>query len=168
MKRRILNILTFILMLPLMPIFGAIKIKTVEASTDKWKTRAGGAAAEYAEGAEASADLWARNAAAGADNWHLAVTAANIKTRFSRGIARAGPAKYARKIRDVAMDRFRPGIEAADIDYKAGVEPYFSTIAALTLPARKPRGDPANYNRSEAVGKALNAKRLALLGATGG
>ena len=39
------------------------------------------------------------------------------------------------------------------------------TIASLTLTARKPKGDPANYQRVEQIGKALNAKRLATLGA---
>lgn len=64
--------------------------------------------------------------------------------------------------------RFGPGVAAATDDYKTGAEPYFSTLAALTLSARKPRGDPANYNRVQEIGKALNAKRLALLGAGGG
>ena len=60
------------------------------------------------------------------------------------------------------------GIAAASVDYKTGVEPYFSTLAALTLSTRKPRGDPANYRRVEEVGRALNAKRLALLGVSAG
>ena len=64
--------------------------------------------------------------------------------------------------------RFGPGVAAATTDYTTGVEPYFTTISALTLSARKPRGDPANYKRVEEVGKALNAKRLALLGITAG
>ncbi|GAH59788.1 unnamed protein product, partial [marine sediment metagenome] len=90
------------------------------------------------------------------------------KERFRRGVVRAGAEKFARKIRDVGRDRFGPGVSAAVADYKTGAEPYFSTIAALTLSPRKPRGDPANYNRVQEVGKALNAKRLALLGAGGG
>jgi len=142
----------------------AIKIKPIEASTTKWSENAGRAADSFAIEAEASADIWARNTAAAADTFGSAITAPGIKERFRRGVARAGAAKFARKIRDVAKDRFAPGIAAADVDYKAGVEPYFSTLAALTLTARKPRGDPANYRRVEEVGKALNAKRLALLG----
>jgi len=144
----------------------AIKVKSVEASTMKWSENAARAAGAYATEAEASADLWARNAAAAGDNFHAAVTAAGIKARWLKGIAKAGAAKFARKIREVGGDRFGPGVAAAAPDYKSEVEPYFSTIAALTLKARKPRGDPANYARVEQVGKALNAKRLALLGVT--
>jgi len=146
----------------------AIKVKPIEASTTKWSENAGRAAEAFAAGAEASADLWARNTVASRDNYGMAISAAGIKDRFARGVAKAGAAKFARKIRDVARDRFAPGVAAADIDYKAGVEPYFSTLAALSLSARKPRGDPANYRRVEEVGKALNAKRLALLGVSAG
>ena len=146
----------------------AIQVKAIDASTLKWSENAGRAAGEFAANAEAAADAWQRNTADAADNFHMAVTAPNMKERFRRGVTKAGAAKFARKIRDVGRDRFGPGVAAATDDYKAGAEPYFSTIAALTLSARKPRGDPANYNRVMEIGKALNAKRLALLGGGGG
>ena len=146
----------------------AIKIKEISASTTKWSENAGRAAAEFATNAEAAAEAWASNTGRAADTFHQAITAPNMKERFRRGVARAGAAKFARKIREVGRDRFGPGVAAATTDYTAGVEPYFSTIAALTLSPRKPRGDPANYNRVQEIGKALNAKRLALLGGGGG
>jgi hypothetical protein len=145
---------------------GALKVKPIEASTAKWSENAGRAAEEFAINAEASADQWATNTAKAADTFGQAISAPGIKERFRKGVTRAGAAKFARKIRDVARDRFAPGVAAAITDYKAGAEPYFSTLAAITLDARKPRGDPANYRRVEQIGKALNAKRLALLGGT--
>jgi len=144
----------------------AIKVKAIDLSTTKWQENASRAAEAFAAGAEAGADDWARNTGAAADNFHAAITQPGIKERFRRGVARAGAAKFSRKIRDVAKDRFGPGVTAAVEDYKAGAEPYFATIAGLTLSARKPKGDPANYKRVEEIGKALNAKRLALLGAS--
>jgi len=146
----------------------AIKVKPIEASTAKWSENAGRASAEMAANAEASAEEWARNTAASAENYRMAISAANIKERFRRGVVKAGAAKFARKVRAVAASRFSEGVGAAKEDYKSGAEPYFSTLSALTLSARKPRGDPGNYKRVEEVGKALNAKRLALLGAGGG
>jgi len=143
-----------------------LKVKPSEVSATKWAENASRAADRFATEAEASADLWARNTGAAADNFHQAISAPGMKERFRRGVARAGAAKFARKIRDVARDRFAPGVTFGQPDYKEGVEPFFSTLAALTLSARKPRGDPANYKRVEEVGKALNAKRLALLGAS--
>ena len=146
----------------------AIKVKAVDASTTKWSENAGRAAAEFAANAEAAAELWSSNTQRAGDTFHQAITAPNMKNRFVRGVARAGAAKFARKIREVGMDRFGPGVAAATTDYTSGVEPYFSTIAAITLSPRKPRGDPANYMRVQEIGKALNAKRLALLGGGGG
>lgn len=144
----------------------ALKVKPIEGSTIKWEERARTAATEFAANAEASADQWARNTVAAADTFGQAIAAPGMKEKFRRGVARAGAVKFARKIRDVGADRFAPGVSAATVDYKAGAEPYFATLAALTLSGRKPRGDPANYRRVEEVGKALNAKRLALLGAS--
>ena len=146
----------------------AVKVKGIEASTTKWADNAARSAEIFATEAEAAADLWARNTGAAADTYGQAISAPGIKERFRRGVAKAGAAKFARKIKDVAKDRFGPGVGFATVDYKAGAEPYFSTIAALTLSARKPRGDPANYKRVEEIGKALNAKRLALLGVAAG
>ena len=131
-------------------------------------SNAGRAADEFARNAEASADLWAHKTGAAKDNYGLAISAVGIKDRFAKGVARAGASKFARKIRDVARDRFAPGVAAASTDYKAGAEPYYSVLAALTLDPRKPRGDPSNIRRVEQVTKALNAKRLALLGSSGG
>ena len=145
----------------------AIKVKSIEASTSKWSDNASRASAEMATNAVAAADDWARNTAAAADNFHMAITAANIKERFRRGVSKAGAAKFARKVGAVAASRFSEGVGAAVEDYKTGAAPFFSTLAAITLSARKPRGDPSNYRRVEEVGKALNAKRLALLGGGG-
>ncbi len=144
----------------------AIKVKPMDVSAEKWRENAGRSAESYATEAEASAEAWARNTAASADNYSQAVTASGNKERFKRGVARAGAAKYARKIVAVGRDRYAPGVAAAESDYKAGAEPYMAVIAGLTLSARKPRGDSGNYRRVEEVGRALNAKRLALLGTT--
>ena len=142
----------------------ALKVKSLESATDKWGDNAARAAEAFAREAEAAAEAWASNTAKASDTYGSAISAPGIKERFKRGVSRAGAAKFARKIRDVAKDRFGPGVSFALTDYKAGAEPYFSTLAALTLSGRKPRGDPANYKRVEEVGKALNAKRIALLG----
>jgi len=146
----------------------AIKVKPIEASATKWGDNAARAATEFATNAAAAAEDWARNTAGAADNFNQAITAPGIKERFRRGVVKAGAAKFMRKINDVARDRFGPGVAAAKDDYKTGAEPFFSTLAGISLSARKPKGDPANYKRVEEVGKALNAKRLALLGGGGG
>ena len=141
----------------------ALKVKDVTASTEKWANRAASAADIFASEAEKAADLWAKNTQAAQGNYQQGITAAGVPARFARGVAKAGSAKFARKIRDVARDRYAPGVSLAQSDYKDNVTPYLTTLAGLTLSARKMRGDPSNYNRVTEVGKALNAKRLASL-----
>ena len=145
----------------------AITVKPIDASSTKWMDNAGRAATEFATNAVAGAAKWATNTAGAADTFGQAVSAPGIKNRFRAGVVKAGAVKFARKIADVGKDRFGPGVAAAKDDYKTGAEPYYSTIAGLSLSARKPKGDPANYKRVEEVGKALNAKRLAMLGGGG-
>lgn len=141
----------------------AIKVKDIAKSAGKWSRNAGGAATEYKDNALAAADDWARNAAAAADNFLAGVTAAGVKERFRSGVSRAGAAKFRRKV-EALGDRFSSGIAAAETDYASGAAPFYETLAAISLPHRRPRGDPGNYQRSQAVGSALHAKRLALLG----
>ena len=142
----------------------ALKVKPIAASTTKWEERARVASAEFAANAEAAAEDWAKNTGAATNNYGAAISAAGIKERFRRGVSRAGAEKFARKVRDVGAARFAPGISAATVDYHAGAEPYYAALEAITLPPRKPRGDPGNLSRVDIIMKTLNAKRLALLG----
>lgn len=164
MFKKISQMFRLLLVLMVMPIMGVIPVKSSEVAARKFSDRASGASTEYGENAQAAAETWNRNTAASADTFHMAVTAAGVKERFRRGVQKAGAAKYARKVADVGQARYAPGVAAAVDDYKSGVEPFLQTIAGLTLSQRKPKGDPANYRRVEEVGKALNAKKLAMLG----
>lgn len=145
----------------------ALKVKDIGASTTKWNENASRAAQEMVDNAVAAADAWANNTKNSADNFHQAITAPGIKNRFLRGVSLAGAAKFARKVQELAGTRFPAGIQAASGDYNTGAAPYFQTLAGLTLSQRRPRGDPSNYNRVQEVGKALNAKRIAMLGGGG-
>jgi len=142
----------------------ALKVKPVSTAAEKWDTNAARAADSFAIEAQAASALWEANALAAKENYQKAITAPGIADRQNGGIRRAGAAKFARKILEVAKDRFPGGIHSAKVDYVERVTPFLETIAALTLSKRAPRGDIANYKRVEEVGKALSAKRLALLG----
>lgn len=146
----------------------AIKVKGIDVSTAKWSDNASRASGEMAINAEAAAEDWARNTAAAAENFGQAISAAGIKNRFRSGVVKAGAAKFARKVKALAATRFSAGVTEAAPDYKEAAGVYYSLMSGLTLSLRKPKGDPANYRRVEEIGKALNAKRIALLGGGGG
>jgi len=105
------------------------------------------------------------NAIAAAPNYKAAVQAANIDKRFSGGLKGKG-AKYTRKVTDVGVARFGPGVSAAKADMESGMGPVVTDLQAIEIDPRKPRGDPGNYTgRSNKVGTELNKKRLARLAA---
>lgn len=141
----------------------AIDVKDATVSAGKWRSRAGAAATDYQEGAIAAAQRWQQSTVASAQNFQQAISAAGMMERFRRGVQRAGAEKFSRKISSVGAGRFSPGVAAAESDYQSGVSPYLDTIRGLTLPPRRPRGDPTNIERVRSVTQALNARRLAML-----
>ncbi len=140
----------------------AIKVKSASDVASKWAEVTPGRSAYYEAGAVGSGSDWETNAVKSAAAYKAAVSAANIQNMFAGGIKRAGAAKYDRKVKEVGVSRFGPGITAAQTDFQSGVEPMLATIASITLPARAPRGSAANLDRVRVIATELNKKRLAL------
>jgi len=140
-------------------------VKPLEDVVSKWVEEAPKRSPYYEKYTPAAADRWEERAKAADKTYKSAVTAPGIEKRFRGGIARVGAAKFRRKVTAVGVPRYGPGIEAARDDYKVGVDPFLAEIAATDIPVRKPRGDPANWERSKKIGLALHKKRLAILAA---
>jgi len=141
------------------------RVKSSSESAEKWAARATSASSEYASEAQQASQDWEANARAAAPNFKAAVTAGDIDRRFSSGVQQAGAAKYQRGIQNKGAGRYSGGVDAGKGDYQSGVEPYLQVIASTDLPARRPRGDPANRRRSEAIQDALHKARMARAGA---
>ena len=146
----------------------AIKVKTAAESASKLVSRAQAASGEYSVQAQASGQEWASKTQAAKNAFQQGITAGGLADRWVRGVAKAGADKYVRKVRDVGAGRFSSGVAAGQTDYVTNVEPFLATIAGLDLGSRGPRGSAENYQRVEKIGKALNAKRMALLGVSVG
>ena len=144
---------------------GNVKIGSVDDIGKKYLDVTPGRSQYYRAGVEHPKGDWEAGAAAAVPNLKAAVSAANFGQRVLGGIKKAGSAKWQKKAVTLGVGRYGPGVQAAGDDYKAGIAPYQAVIAGLSLPERRPRGDPANNQRSAAVGAALTAKRIALLGA---
>ena len=141
------------------------KIGSIDEITDKFIEVTPGRAPYYESGVRAPKEDWETETVAAAKSYKAAISAPDIEKRFAGGAKKAGTGKWQRKAIEVGVGRFGPGVLAAEADFKAGFEPYVAVISAVEMSARKPRGDPANYKRSEEVGSALHKKRLALIGA---
>lgn len=144
------------------------KIRGVEEIASKWKEVTPGRVGYYEAGIDDPLEDWETNTKLAQAAYKGAISAVDIAARFVGGVAKAGTAKWKRKAKAVGPSRFTEGVAVAEEDFKEGFAPHQAVIAATDLPERKPRGDPANWKRSEAIGKALNKKRLALIGAGAG
>jgi hypothetical protein len=139
-----------------------IKVKPVAEVADKWAEVTPGRSSYYERGAVGAGDDWHKNTVASKAAYKAAVTAPNIDALYAGGADKAGAEKYNRKVKEVGVGRFGPGVTAAKTDFSSGVGPMLEEIAKVTLTDRGPRGSDANYGRVKAVGAALHKKRLAL------
>lgn len=139
----------------------AIKVKDAASSAAKFVSRAQTAAPDYAKGVQGAGQTWATNTANSQDTWAQGVQAAVQNGRFQKGVAKAGPTKYETNAAGKGAQRYGPGVAAAGPAWQQGTQPFLDTIASLTLPARRPKGDPGNFARSQAVADALRKKKVA-------
>ena len=131
----------------------------------KWAEETPKRSIYYEANAPLSADVWEANTGAAKGTYKAAMADPKIGDKFAGGV-KGKADKFKRKIVDVGVARFGPGVSAAETDMESGFGPYREALAAITVPDRKPRGDPSNYDIVKKIGDPLHKKRLALLGAT--
>jgi len=131
----------------------------------KWVEETARRATYYGRETPKAAERWEERARGAGPTYKSAITAPDIEKRFVGGIKRVGAAKFRRKVTAVGVARFGPGVTAASEDYDVGFGPYVDVLKVIDVPARKPRGDPANIDRVRGIAAELNKKRLALLAA---
>lgn len=142
-------------------------VKSAADIAAKWSRVTPQRSSDYEAGASNAGAKQNAAAIAAAKSFQAAVSAVNISQLFAGGLKRAGADKYNRKVKEVGVSRFGPGVQAAAADMAAGMAPMVESIAAVNAPARAPRGDPSNQQRSIVYQVALNKKRLALRAAGG-
>lgn len=138
----------------------AIRVKNVTELAKKFVTRAGSAGADYKSGVEAGAADWEANTAASEDTWAAGVQEAIGAKRFGSGVRKAGSKKYVERASVLGAQRYPQGIAAAEKTWADAVSPFLEVIKGLTLPPRRPKGSPENYQRVQVVGEALRAARV--------
>jgi len=140
-------------------------VPSAEESAKKWGDETPKRSGYYEKNASKAGAAWESGASGAAKAFKGAVQATDIDKRFQGGIKKAGAGKYERKVKDVGVARFGPGVSAAVGDMQSGVAPYLAEIGNTEIPERGPRGDAGNYKRVENIGNALHKKRIASLAA---
>lgn len=139
----------------------------VPASADiakKWGDVTPGRAGYYEAETPKSSGLWETNTKAAKGTYKAAIADPKLGDRFEGGV-KGKASKFERKVRDVGISRFGPGVSAAITDMDTGFSPYQGVLATIEVPDRGPRGSATNYAIVEKVGDPLHKKRLAILGA---
>ena len=140
-----------------------LRLRPLEQITDKWSRRATAAGPDYQAGIQSPRVPWSQGALAAKDAWKQAVTDAASKDLFSKGVSKAGDAKWATKALNVGVRRYPEGVAVAKDDYKANFAPFYDALGKVSLPARAPRGDPRNLERVKAIVTAMRQTKEQLL-----
>lgn len=139
---------------------GALNVKDTGTIAAKFVRNAQAAAGDYKTGVQSAGPAWEAGARAGEDNYATGVQQAIADKRFGKGIAAAGASKYVTMASEKGSTRFGPGVAASQGEYARGAQPYLDALKGITLPPRRPKGDPSNYARAQAVGDRLRAVKL--------
>lgn len=138
----------------------AVAVKDAAAAATKFVTRAQAAGPDYANGVSNAGGKWAANTKASSDAYVAGVQQSIANGRFSNSINQTSQNKFQVRAAGVGVQRYPQGVAGAKDAWQTATTPFLTTIAGLTLPARQPKGSPANYQRVQAVGDALRAKKL--------
>lgn len=138
----------------------ALKVKDATAAAQKFIQRGQAAGPEYQRGVTGSGQAWAQATAASVDTYNAGVQEAIARGAFQKGVAQAGASRYEERAAGVGAQRYPQGVASSGDRYSSAVSPYLQTLASLTLTPRRPKGDPANYQRSQQVGEALRRRKI--------
>lgn len=141
-----------------------VSTKGVSRSSAKWVARVNAAQGDYKTGVTSPKVPWSQGAAAAAPAWGAGVQAAVSRGAFASGVAKAGDAKWSAAAQKLGADRYAPGVAFGAPYYTQGITGVLSTIEGVSLSARGPAGSASNYGRSQAIGDALHAAKLAQKG----
>lgn len=142
-----------------------MNVKSLDRIGEKWSRVTQAATQDYQQGIDNPRTDWATAAKAAEKNFAAGIQAAISRGAFGKGVTKAGTAKWQQNARDKGAPRFSQGVSVARSTYEEGFAPYRAVLAALNLPPRGPKGDPANIQRVSAVTTALRAEKMKRLGA---
>lgn len=142
-------------------------VKPLDRIARKWIERASVAGPEYEAGVSAPRVAWDTAAAAANAIYVAEVTRAAQAGAFLAGVRAAGNAKWQSRARQLGPGRFAEGVRIAEPEFRQRFGSIRAAIEGATLPAKGPKGSPAQVARFSAMRDALIAAGRALRGGGG-
>jgi hypothetical protein len=135
-----------------------ISVPPIEKVAKKWAEETPKREDYYRDAVKTTPKPWDAITSAAADTWHDAVRSEDAKKLFSSGVKQRGTEGWRNATLQKAS-RWPDGIKLAKDEYATRFKPFLEAMAKIELPARRPRGDPRNYDRVKAIGEALKTVR---------
>lgn len=142
----------------------AIKVKDAGASAAKYVTNTANAVNAYKAGIQSPKQSQSSAAAAAVSTWQQAVSSTSAAKAFVSGLTKAGDAAWSAGALSKGAARYPQGTQLAAPKWQTNVQPYLQLIASTNLPPRGIRGAAQNWQRSQALGQALHAAKVAAKG----
>jgi len=134
-----------------------VRTKGLERTMQNWTRGAANAPANYKDGILASQG-WQQNAIAAEGLYAAKLSEAIAEGRRAKRLAQVSEASWKQRASELGSQRIKAGMDAATGKMRAAMQKNLQVIESVTLPARSADID-ANYERSKAIGKALNAAK---------
>lgn len=133
--------------------------KSAAQAAEKWARVAPTRQTDFEAGVKDTTKDWAALTAAQAPAYEAGVTEAIQSGRFQKAVTKAGTPAWRDATITIGAPRWAGGIRASQNKYAEKMQPVIDVITRTTLGPRGPRGDPRNYQRAEAMGRALAEAR---------
>ena len=135
-------------------------IKSLERIKSNFKSGTSNAAPRYKDGVMNPRRNWKEATLAASELQKQAMTDSLARDDVRKGVERTASEKQKVRASILGPARYTQGTAAGVDDYGQGFAPYRETIQSTELPPRGPKGSPENYQRVQAIGEALHAKKL--------
>lgn len=132
-----------------------VRTKGLERTMGNYQKGQGGAAAAYKDGVNA-AQGWQQAAIQSEGLYAAKLNEAIAEGRRAKKLAQVSDATWRARASELGSARIAGGMKAAEPKYRAAMQKNLAVIESVSLPPRSADID-ANYERSKAIGKALNA-----------
>jgi hypothetical protein len=137
-----------------------MRIKDTGTLAKKFVQRASAAAGDYRDGVAGAGPDWEQKTKDSESNYEAGVQASIAGKRFGKGVAKAGAAKFTSRATTLGAQRYPSGVGAAEGAWSQGAQPYLQAIPNIAMPPRRPKGDPGNAARAQAMAAGLRAIKV--------
>lgn len=135
-------------------------MKTAAQSGEKYVTRAGAASQDYVTGARDTTKDQSAAAIAAKGIYASQIQASIARGSYEKGLQKSGKAGWLKGVEEKGGDRYAGGVASGVGKYVTESGRYDGARNAASSMPRGAKGSEINFNRSKAVGQALNKLKV--------